>query len=84
MEEVLKGARQEALETSARVGVSGNRLGNLREQLTRVTAENASLKAHLDEKSAAAEALRAELKEARSDNRKLQGELVEIARKAAR
>lgn len=84
LEEILKAVKQELLDTSARLDVTENRLVSLTEQLTRVSAENASLKAHLDEKSAAAEVLREELKEARSDNRKLQGELVEIARKSSR
>lgn len=45
-------------------------------------ADTAALQARIEDRDTQIEGLKADLKEARDDNRKLQGELIEIARKA--
>ncbi len=45
-------------------------------------ADNAALQARIEDRDTQIEGLKADLKEVRDDNRKLQGELIEIARKA--
>ena len=52
-----------------------------RAQHAKATAENAALAARIEDRDAQIQGLKAELKEARDDNKALQKELVEIARK---
>lgn len=54
-----------------------------RAQSAKLTSDNAALAARVDDRDAQIKELKAELKEARDDNKALQGELVEIARKAS-
>ena len=53
-----------------------------RSQNTKLTTENAALVARVDDRVEQIKGLKTELKEARDDNKALQGELIEIARKA--
>jgi len=53
-----------------------------RGQNTKLTTENAALVARVDDRDEQIKGLKTELKEARDDNKALQGELIEIARKA--
>lgn len=53
-----------------------------RGQNTKLTTENAALVARVDDRDEQIKGLKTELKEARNDNKALQGELIEIARKA--
>ena len=56
----------------------------VRSQTTKLTSDNTVLMAQVKDKDETIKGLKAEIKEARNDNKALQGELVEIARKASK